>query len=321
LLEEQVHCIYVFRLTMAPLIKSYLCRRGPERPFCILDFDDYESQKYYRFAELAETRNDCAANAIRFRQHAEFLQGMESTYLRRFDQVYVCHDDDRRRLAADYSLREVHTAPNGIRIPAAETGDQVASGIPTLLFVGTLNYWPNRDALLWFCGEILPRIRTATEMRFRVIVVGANPTPEVLALREIPEVTVAGAVNSVEEFYSPGVIPIVPLRAGGGTRVKILEAFSHGRPVVSTSIGAEGLNLIDGEHILLADTAESFARQCVTLLHDQIQAEELGKRSREWVREHHSTEAIQRHLRELTPAYTSDPVPLTSLDIPRRFVF
>jgi glycosyltransferase involved in cell wall biosynthesis len=135
---------------------------------------------------------------------------------------------------------------------------------PSLLFIGNMGYPPCVDAVLYFCREIFPRIRRATGAA-ELWIVGRDPQPEVLQLNG-NGVHVTGQVDDVIPYYRQSAVCVVPLRAGGGTRLKILEAMALGRPVVSTAIGCEGLEVIDGEHLLIADDPDQFAEKTVRLL-------------------------------------------------------
>jgi len=144
--------------------------------------------------------------------------------------------------------------------PLAES----ASG-NNLLFVGVIGYPPNADAVLYFCKSIMPLVRRKIP-DVQLTVVGNAPPPEVCKLAVRDEVVVTGVVDDLVAYYARATVCVVPLRAGGGTRLKILEAMAFGRPVVSTSIGCEGLAAVDGEHLLIGDSPEDFAQNVIQLL-------------------------------------------------------
>lgn len=148
-----------------------------------------------------------------------------------------------------------------------------------LLMVGNLAYYPNTDAAIFFCREVLPRL-APTAHRLRVAILGSAPPPEVLALGQHPGVAVLADVPDVKPYYAAARLAVAPIRAGGGSRIKILEAFAHGRPVVSTRIGAEGLSVVDGRHLLIADTADEFAAATARLLADRALAGRLVQEAR-----------------------------------------
>jgi glycosyltransferase involved in cell wall biosynthesis len=153
----------------------------------------------------------------------------------------------------------------------------------TFLFVGNLDYYPNGDAVRWFAREVLPALQERAPASFRVVVVGNGDTP--------PKLEHAGAVADVGPCYAAADVAIVPLRAGGGTRIKILEAFAHGVPVVSTPIGAEGLEAAGGEHLLLGGDAEAFARGCAELMASPELRRGLAERALRLVRDSYSLDA------------------------------
>jgi len=142
-----------------------------------------------------------------------------------------------------------------------------------------MDYPPNIDALRYFFREIHPRVARAVP-GVRVLVVGRSPTPEVLAWSSRPGVTVTGSVPDVRPYLAEATLVVVPLRVGGGTRIKILECLAAGRAVVSTSVGAEGLGLRHGEQLMLADDPESFARHTADLLEDRALRQRLAEAGR-----------------------------------------
>jgi glycosyltransferase involved in cell wall biosynthesis len=149
----------------------------------------------------------------------------------------------------------------------------------TLLFVGTFTYPPNVDAARYFCRAVLPLVRREVPGA-RVVLVGHEPPPSVRALAGTEGVVVTGSVPDVTPYYAEATACVAPLRAGGGTRLKILEAMALGRVVVSTTFGAEGLDVVDGEHVLLADTPRRFADATVRLLRDAGLRRRLSENAR-----------------------------------------
>ena len=154
-----------------------------------------------------------------------------------------------------------------------------------------------RDAALFFCSEVLPRLRAAAREPLRVLLVGTNPSARVRALARAGEVTVTGAVPALAEYYAAADAVVVPLRAGGGTRIKVLEAFSHRRPVVSTGAGAQGIDARRETHLLIADTPRAFAEQCVRLIQGPRLRRELATRAFRFVKAHHTPALIRELLR------------------------
>ena len=156
--------------------------------------------------------------------------------------------------------------PNTYDRPDRPVGHDIPRRPPTLLFQGTFDYGPNVDGARWLVEELAPAIRTLLpDLRIRLV---GKTTGTVDALDEPPLVTVVGRVPRMEPELAAADLVVVPLRMGSGTRLKILEAFAHRVPVVSTPLGAEGLAVTDGVHLLLADRPESVAGACTRLCND-----------------------------------------------------
>ena len=162
----------------------------------------------------------------------------------------------------------------------------------TVLFLGSLDWRPNQDALALMLDTIFPLLRAA-EPRARLDVVGRNP-PASLARRaaEVEGVSVHADVADVRPFLARGSVMAVPLRIGGGSRLKILEALASGLPVVSTRVGAEGLCLRDGEHLVVADSAEEMASALLNALRSPGTARALADRGRALVLERYDWDAL-----------------------------
>jgi glycosyltransferase involved in cell wall biosynthesis len=156
----------------------------------------------------------------------------------------------------------------------------------TVLFFGAINYYPNVDGLLYLLHEVWPLL-AKSHPRARLKIVGQHPTPEILAFRG-PRVEVSGQVEDVRPHLSSAAVSIAPLRIGGGTRFKILEAMAMARPVVSTPLGAEGIKFESGRHLLLADDAAAFARAVGRILDDAQLANHLASEGRALVEARYS---------------------------------
>jgi glycosyltransferase involved in cell wall biosynthesis len=145
-----------------------------------------------------------------------------------------------------------------------------------------MDYPPNVDAAVWFCNEILPRLqRKLPALGFKIV--GRNPTPQVLNLAKRQGVQVTGTVADIRSYVAGALAVVVPLRSGGGTRLKILEAMAMERPVISTSVGAEGLEIMPGTDILIADDAEQFVSQVERLMKSSEESRNLGMAGRRLV--------------------------------------
>jgi sugar transferase (PEP-CTERM/EpsH1 system associated) len=208
------------------------------------------------------------------------MRWWEPRYAARFDRCIAVSEADRRLLLAANPRLRVDVVPNGVDTKTYQPLPMNGRS-PALLFVGHMGYEPNVDAALFLTQEILPHIRRAVP-DVELWLVGRNPSPAVNRLQR-DGVYVSGTVSDLLPYYGRSAVCVVPLRAGGGTRLKILEAMALNRPVVSTTIGSEGIDAVDGEHLLNADGAEAFARQVVRTMQDRELSERLAANARQLV--------------------------------------
>lgn len=208
------------------------------------------------------------------------LKRYEGRLVREFDATLAVSDQDRA------ALREAAGVPRPVAvIPIAVDVDELPvvgrpAGADRLLHIGTMYWPPNVDGLWWFIRQVLPIIRVARP-QVQLDLVGARPPAELQALHGAGAgVNVPGYVADPTPYLEQAGAFIVPLRAGGGMRVKILEALARGLPLVTTSIGCEGIAVEHGRHALIADTPEAFARETVRVLQDRALADQLGRAGR-----------------------------------------
>jgi len=157
---------------------------------------------------------------------------------------------------------------------------------PTIVFIGTLYWYPNVDGLLWFSKKMFPRILKELP-RTRLVIVGRDPIPEVARLAEHSNITLNASVPEISPFLKRNALFIVPLRMGGGMRVKILEALAREMPIVSTAIGCEGIEVLDRQHLYVENSVESFARACMTLLKNSDEQRKIGQAGRRLVEQNY----------------------------------
>jgi glycosyltransferase involved in cell wall biosynthesis len=194
------------------------------------------------------------------------------------DHVVAVSDADADAFRALLPGVRVSVVPNGIHVreysrPARP--EQLDLGPSSLLFTGTMNYRPNIDAMLWFTGEVMGTIREMVPTA-RLFVVGKAPHARLDALRQRPDVEITGFVQDVRPFLYSASVYVAPLRMGSGTRLKLLQAMAAGCAVVSTRVGALGLRVQPGEHLVVADDAAAFAQAVVALLGDPARRAHLG---------------------------------------------
>ena len=180
-------------------------------------------------------------------------------------------------------------APNGVDVDYFSVDPHARRDGRTGVFMGDYKYFPNTDAMLYFHHEIMPLIN-ARRGDFQLLILGKDAPPELWALHNDPTtaITVTGFVEDTRPYLRESALFVCPLRSGSGTRFKLLEALACGCPVVSTSVGAEGLGAVDGEHMLIRDTPQSFADAVVEILENPRLGQALGQRGRAWVEKQHA---------------------------------
>jgi glycosyltransferase involved in cell wall biosynthesis len=216
-----------------------------------------------------------------------------SAYLRAridaFTRIVAVSDEDALALGAQTAV-PVSVLPNG---SALEPVPRIAPGArPTLLFTGTMSWPPNHEGILWFVSEVWPHV-VAEIPGARLLVVGRRPDQKVNSLAaQDPRIHVTGEVPEMQPYYQEATVVVAPLLSGSGTRLKLLDAFAVGRPVVSTTMGAAGLAVSDGHEVLIADSPTAFARQVLLLLGDGALRERLVSNAWGLVREHYHWDAL-----------------------------
>jgi sugar transferase (PEP-CTERM/EpsH1 system associated) len=259
----------------------------------VLFTHNVESEIWRRHAETATGTIRRFLYGTQYRRMLAF----EGQALRRFDGLLAVSDADRETFARLYpgvDAREIHVVRTGVDTdyfaPAPSAPDSVE-----LVFTGSMDWLPNEDGMLWFCREILPLVH-AQMPAVTVSIVGRAPTPAVKKLAEQRGVRVTGRVDDVRPYMSEAAVFVVPLRIGGGTRLKIFEAMAMAKAVVSTTVGAEGLPVTHGRDVVLADSVEHFADAVLHLIRDVSARRQLESAGRALVAEHFDWSAVARDL-------------------------
>jgi sugar transferase (PEP-CTERM/EpsH1 system associated) len=212
-------------------------------------------------------------------------QAFERESCRRFDTVVTVSREDREMIRREYGAENVYDVPTGVDVEFFQPRGDVTPEANNLVFTGSMDWLPNEDAIRYFTEQIMPLIRQQIS-DVTLTVVGRNPYPALLELsKRDRSIVVTGRVDDVRPFIEKAAAYIVPLRIGGGTRLKIFEAMAMEKAVVSTSIGAEGLPVRNDEELILADTPEAFAGSVVRLLQDSEIGRRLGQQAAARVRE------------------------------------
>jgi len=223
------------------------------------------------------------------------LARLEVESARRYRHHLLCSRDDAEVLRARYGALDCAVVPSGFDPASFRPSEPAPARDPNrLLFLGTMDYGPNIEAVLRFAREVLPAIRAARPA-VRLEIVGNHPAREVSALAG-PEIVVTGRVPAVLPYLERAAALVVPLAIGGGTRLKIVEALALATPVVSTTIGAQGLGLEHERHVLLADEPAEFARSVLRVLSEPGPSAAMGERGRAFVNEHYRWQVLGAEL-------------------------
>jgi sugar transferase (PEP-CTERM/EpsH1 system associated) len=223
------------------------------------------------------------------RQRAK-VQAFEKAAFGWVDGATAVSEGDAAEIRALGSRRPVTVVDNGVDTDYFKPGG--GAGDPgKLVFTGSMDWRPNQDAAHWFVAEIWPRLRAARPA-LTCAFVGRDPPADVVELGRTPGITITGTVPDVRPMIGAAAAYVVPLRIGGGSRLKILEALAMGKAVISTRVGAEGLRLVDGQHLLLADRPEDFAATVLRVVDDAALRRRLGEAGRAQVLEHYRWTSI-----------------------------
>jgi glycosyltransferase involved in cell wall biosynthesis len=265
----------------------------------IVDLDDLEDRKIAARLEAMrkEGKRDGALHyfgaVAQAQLNAHRWKTFQSTTAKSVDRVVLCSELDVARFGGGNAV----IVPNGFDLPEKPAGRVEVGEPPTILLQGSLRYGPNSDAATWLVTMIVPYIREKfPDVRVRLV---GDPDGSVAELHDPPAVTVAGRVPSMEPELSRADLVAVPLRYGSGTRVKILEAFANKIPVVSTTIGAEGLHVEPGRELLVADDPQSFAEACVRLLQDTQLRASLAESAHQVFLDRHQWAVARTRIRDL----------------------
>ncbi len=272
--------LFAVRLTLGRLFK-----KNSKKLF--VDLDDITHLRLLRLLKIDKYRPAKVASFVRF-------FGEEIIGARRCLGVSICSDDDRRYLRT-WGLRNVVVVPNApIVLGAPPRGELPPSAHPRLVFIGNMASDANTDAVVWFATQVLPLLRQRFE-GLMLDVIGAN-VPQELADQLCDTVRFCGFVDDLAASLSGYDIAVAPLRFGGGTKLKVLDAVAADVPLVTTPIGAEGIGLLPGVHASIASSAEDFAAAIAMLADDPEQAAAMAQRARHLVESTFSWPSIQERL-------------------------
>ena len=293
LVEESYDLVQVEGIEMAPYGFQILQTAGP-RPAVVFDNHNAEFLLQKR-AALMDARSPGRWHAACYSLlQWQKLYRYERAFCQAVDGIVAVSEPDKKALASLAPRCPIVNVSNGIDISRYVAEPLPSATPPALVFTGKMDYRPNVDAMIWFGQEVLPRIRR--QIAVRLLIAGMSPHPRLDSLRALPDVELTGAVEEIAPYIQRAAIYLAPMRVGGGTRFKVLEAMACARPVVSTSLGIEGIPVRDGEHLLIADNPRAFADSVLSLLHDQAadgeRSRALGEAARSFVEKQYSWDRI-----------------------------
>jgi glycosyltransferase involved in cell wall biosynthesis len=314
--------VFVFRLRLFPIWKFLETNLGFIAKKKIIDFDDIESKAAFRdlklkgishlgYRDFDDIESKAAFRDLKLkgishlgyrcyiRQISEIIKLflVEIFALNYFDKVAVCSSIDQEYLSKFKRINKIKVVPNCVVVPSPQSefiGEHDSRKIK-ILFMGALSYYPNDYGLNWLLENVMPLVKKSLahdNYRIDLDVVGRTPPEWMYTVASKGVFNLFPNVPTVDSFYIKADIVVVPIFQGGGTRIKLLEAFSHKRAVVSTTIGAEGIDLLNGLHLLLADSAVDFADSIYRLAKDPLLRYQLSSHAFKLLCDKYSTESF-----------------------------
>ena len=263
-------------------------KQGTRPPKLILNAHNVEWQIAERMRDLETSLPHRLALGLQVRNMRHF----EARAFREADTVLAVSSEDLEQIDALAGPGKAMLVENGVDIDYYSPANEPVGRMDKLVFVGSMDWLPNIDGMKWFVRDILPAIR---EIRpeASITIVGRSPHPDIQALHDpTAGISVTGTVEDVRPFVHEASVVVVPLRFGGGTRLKILEAFAMGKTVLSTALGCEGILCENGRHLYVEDRAMAFASRCLELMGDETARRRLGTDGRELALSRYTWDAV-----------------------------
>jgi len=306
---QRTRCVglWVFRFYLVPWVKSWL----DDGKQAWIDLDELESNARESQVGLLFRTGQHEA-AARLKKEVQRYRDIERLYLPRFRRVITASTVEKLRLSQKINLRAVEVWPNVVPVPPASGGKPTSLRKAwKLFFIGSMGHFPNREAIHFAAEEILPRLQKLNELPVQLMVAGAGADAHRGEFAGLKHLEWLGTVPDVAAAYAEADLVVVPLHAGGGTRIKILEAFAHRKAVVSSRVGAEGLDIGHDRELVLAETPDEWVVSCTQLLKDEKKRERLAVAGFAYVTSHHGEKNLQGKLetllRDLNPLPEMSP--------------
>ena len=277
-----------FDLVQVESSQMAITRSASGIPFVL----DEHNIEYLLLRRLAEVETSPDRKAFGYIEAAK-VRWEEVKAWRQCDGAVFTSQADLDVMRAPFPEKPACVVPNGVDAEYFSPSDDEPER-STVVFTGSINYRPNTDAVAYFIKEVMPQLlRLKPSAKFVVVGQGA---PDSLLRMADANVEFTGAVPDVRPYVARAAVVIAPLRVGSGTRLKILEALAMGKPVVTTTIGCEGLSVVDGEHLVVADDPQPFAEAVARLMTDRKLATELGRSGRALIERDYSWSVVVQHL-------------------------
>ncbi len=308
--QETFDVVEIEGIEMAPYLPTIQSAAHP-RPLIIYDAHNAEwiLQKRAFEADLKTPARWLAAAYSWVQWHR--LRQYEADLISQVDHTVAMSAPDKvalRNLIAEAPLTVI---PNGVDLAAYSRPIQNTPHHHDLIFIGKMDFRPNIDAMLWFGQQVLPLIQ-AQRPQTTLAIVGQRPHPRLDVLRAIPGLTITGYVDEVRPYLAGATLCVIPLRVGGGTRLKLLEAMAMGKAIISTTVGAEGFPVVNGQELILADEPALFADAVLDLLNNPARRLELGRTGQTFAQATYGWDALVPQLENIYRAglkQNNNPIP------------
>lgn len=266
------------------LFRSRHARGKIARAVKVMDLIDVDSYKWRQYADKRPPWE-----AWIYRHEARHMAAYERRIAATFERVYLVSEQEKRYFPGGADVRNLYALSNGVDLDffRPDQSDPGATGKPTLVFTGMMDYWPNIDGITWFVESVFPLVQAAVP-DVELFIVGNKPTKDVERLRRLSGVTVTGFVDDVRRYLVRASVCIVPLRVARGIQNKALEAMAMGKAVVCTPQAYEGLQAKPGEELVVAEGVDAFAAATIDLLRDRGKARRFGCQARRCVEQFYS---------------------------------
>ena len=284
LAEQKIDLIFVHCSSVAHYVEHV---KGIPK---ILDFGDMDSQKWLEYAQ-----HKSFPRSLGYWWEGTRMRAEEKRLARRFDFCTAITRAERQTMI-DYGMTTpTDWFPNGVDNSFFAPIDDVVYDRDTIVFIGRMDYFPNQQCMLDFCAEVMPLLRERRPA-IKLQIVGAEPSPAIRQLGELPGVTVTGTVPDVRPYVTQAALTVAPLRIARGTQNQILEAMAMGTPVVCSSVAAGGDDAVPGEHIVTADTPETLCNAILHILDTPDERARLAQAGRARVLSNHAWPSSMKRL-------------------------